>query len=207
MLRLRRPRSLLHTLRRAAAVVLALVALILALRPTPTPVSGDAGPTAVPVVVAATDLPPGTVLTEAHLALARLPPDAAPAGAAANPGGLTGETLAGAVRAGEPITDVRLTASVLTAALPDGSVAVPVRLADLAVAAAVRAGDRVDVLATAENADVAEVVAAAALVLLAPSGPDDPTTGALWLATAPEVAARLAAASTRSTLTVSLVPA
>ena len=82
--------------------------------------------------------------------------------------------------------------------------AAPVRLADLAIAAQVHAGDRVDVLATAEGAPVAEVAAPAALVLLAPEGADD---GVLWLAATPEVAARLAAASTGATLTVSLVGA
>lgn len=205
MFRLRRPRSVLHALRRAAAVLLALVALALALRPAPGHEVREPGPTALPLVVAASDLPAGTVLAEEHLTLARLPPDAVPAGTSSRPAALAGETLAAAVRAGEPITDVRLTTSVLTGVLPDGFVATPVRLADLAVASHVLAGDRVDVLATPEGAEVAEVLAASALVLLAPHGDAD-AVGVLWLATTPEVAARLAATSTRTTLTVSLVP-
>lgn len=205
MFRLRRPRSVLHALRRAAAVLLALVALALALQAEPGQGVGEREPAARPLVVAAADLPAGTVLTEAHLALARLPPDAVPSGTSNRPAAVAGETLAAAVRSGEPITDVRLTRSVLTGVLPDGYVATPVRLADLAVASQVLAGDRVDVLATREGAEVAEVLAAGALVLLAPNGADD-AAGVLWLASTPEVAARLAAASTRTTLTVSLVP-
>jgi pilus assembly protein CpaB len=207
MLRPRRPRSLPHALRRLAAAVLAGLALVLAVRPAPPPAAADAEQDVVPVVVAADDLAPGTVLTEQHLAVARLPPDAVPAGVAAEPGSLAGRSLAGAVRSGEPITDVRLAGSALTAALPAGQVAAPVRLADVAVAAQLRAGDRVDVLATVEGAEVAAVVAPAALVLLAPGAVDSADDGALWLAASPEVAARLAAASTRATLTVSLVGA
>ena len=156
MIRLRRPRSIPHLVRRVLATVLAVVALVVAV----------------------------------------------PDGVAEKPDELVGRALAGALRAGEPITDVRLVGPGLTSMLTGGQQAVPVRLADLAVAATLRAGDRVDVLATTEGADVAEVVASAALVLVAPSGADD---GAVWLAATPETAAHLAAAMTRATITVSLV--
>ena len=112
------------------------------------------------------------------------------------------------MRAGEPVTDVRLVGAGLTALLPDGQVAAPVRLADLAVAALVRAGDRVDVLATPPEAATAEVVAGSTLVLATPGtgtdGGQDPAGGLLLLAVDPATAARLAAASTTATLTVSL---
>jgi Flp pilus assembly protein CpaB len=84
-------------------------------------------------------------------------------------------------------------------------VAAPVRLADAGVAGLVRTGDRVDVLATAPGAPEAAVVAGRALVLAASSAPDDPG-GVLVLAVDPATAARLAAATTTSTLTVSLAP-
>jgi pilus assembly protein CpaB len=172
----RRPRFPLHTARRAAAVLLAVVALVLAARPDPPPSTQHAADAA--VAVAATDLPPGTV-------------------------------LAGPVRAGEPVTDVRLVGAGLTALLPDGQVAAPVRLADLAVAALVRAGDRVDVLATTPDSGTAEVVAASALVLAVPGeGADDRDTavGLLLLAVDGATAARLAASATTATLTLSLPP-
>jgi pilus assembly protein CpaB len=203
MLRLRRPRSLVHTVRRAAAGLLAVAALALALRPEPVAVPG--GPVTVRVVVAGVDLPAGTVLADQHLAVARLPAEAVPAGVQPRPDGLLGRVLAGAVRAGEPLTDARLVGPGLTALLPPGQVAAPVRLADLAVAGLVRTGDRVDVLAAPPDAEQAEVVAAGALVLAAPGSEQaDPAAGLLLLAVDSATAARLAAASTTATLTVSL---
>lgn len=187
------------------AVLLAVAALLLALRPSP----GAARPPAtVGVAVAAADLPPGSLLTAADLTLARLPPDVVPSGVVDDPGVLVGRVVTGGVRAGEPLTDVRLVGSGLTALLPHGQVAAPVRLADLAVAGLVGTGDRVDVLATTPDAPAAEVIAADALVLSAPSvaagAQADPGAGLLLLAVDPATATRLAAASTAATLTVSL---
>jgi pilus assembly protein CpaB len=158
------------------------------------------------VVVAATDLPPGTVLAGSDLSVARLPPEFLPAGVAAEPPELVGRVLASPVRAGEPVTDVRLVGAGLTTLLPDGQVAAPVRLADLAVAALVRTGDRVDVLATAPDAGTAEIVAASALVLAVPRGEQDAAEGLLLLAVDGDTAARLAATATSATLTLSLPP-
>ncbi|TQN37592.1 Flp pilus assembly protein CpaB [Blastococcus colisei] len=204
----RRPRFPLHTARRAAAVLLAVLALVLAVRPEAP--SGAAQPRAgTAVTVAAADLPPGTVLTASDLTVARFPDELLPAGVAADPSALVGRVLAGAVRAAEPVTDVRLVGAGLTALLPEGQVAAPVRLADLAVAALVSAGDRVDVLATSPESGTAEVAAASALVLATPgSGADgqDPAAGLLLLAVDGPTAAHLAAASTTATLTVSLPP-
>jgi Flp pilus assembly protein CpaB len=200
--RLRRPRFPLHTARQVLAAVLGLVALVLTLRPSPAPPHTAA---TVPVTVAAADLAPGSALTSGGLRVVRFPAGLAPSGGVADPAELVGRVLAGGVRAGEPLTDVRLVGAGLTAQLPPGQVAAPVRLADLAVAGLVRTGDRVDVLATPPDAVTAEVVAAGALVLTAPAGADsDPTAGLLLLAVDPATATRLAAASTASTLTVSL---
>ena len=119
------------------------------LRPPPRGRPADAA-----VAVAATDLPAGTVARAGpDLAVARLPPELVPRRGRR---GARRSWWAGCwparVRAGEPVTDVRLVGAGLTALLPDGQVAAPVRLADLAVAALVRTGDRVDVLATAPDA-------------------------------------------------------
>lgn len=211
MFRFRRPRHPIHALRRALAGLLAAVALLLALHVPRGPVA-PRGPVTVPVVVAAGDLSPGTVLTGPQLVIARLPRDAAPAGSSADARRLIGRRLAAAVRAREPLTDVRLVGAGLTALLPAGLVAAPVRLADLAVAVLVSPGDRVDVLATPSGADSAAVVAGSALVLATPAraGPSADTAGGeagvLLVAVDPPTAARLAAASTTSTVTVSLAP-
>jgi Flp pilus assembly protein CpaB len=202
MPRFRRPRSLAHTGRQVLAGLLALGALVLAARPDAAP---PAPPRTVAVAVAVHDLAAGAVLTSADLAIARYPPALAPDGATATAPPLVGGVLAAAVRAGEPVTDVRLVGAGLTALLDPGQVAAPVRLADAGVAGLVRTGDRVDVLATAPGAPEAAVVAGRALVLAASSAPDDPG-GVLVLAVDPATAARLAAATTTSTLTVSLAP-
>jgi pilus assembly protein CpaB len=209
VIRLRRPRSPVHTLRRALAALLAVGALVLALR---SPPPADAGVATAPVVVAAADLATGTSLTAGDLKVSLLPVDTAPAGRAEDPAPLIGRRLAAAVRAGEPVTDVRLVGPGLTSGLPDGQVAAPVRLADLAVTALVRAGDHVDVLATAPDAPTAEVVATHVLVLAASGGPAEDAgsapedAGLLVLAVDENTAARLAAVATTATLTVSLPP-
>jgi pilus assembly protein CpaB len=201
----RRPRSPVHTARRIAAVVLAAGALFLALRPA-APAASAGTPDLVAVAVSSRDLPAGTVLDAADLAVARYPPDAVPAGAATSPEPLLRRVLAAGVRAREPVTDARLVGAGLTALLPHGQVAAPVRLADLAVAGLVRTGDRVDVLAVLPDAAAAEVVAGDALVLAATGTDEEATAGLLLIAVDAETAARLAAAATTATLTVNLPP-
>jgi Flp pilus assembly protein CpaB len=191
--------------------MLAVAALILALRPEPAPADA-AQPASVPVAVAAADLPSGTVLTSSDLLTVRLPLDLVPSGSSGEPDALVGRSLAGSVRAGEPLTDVRLVGAGLTALLAPDQVAAPVRLADLAVAALVRTGDRVDVLATPPDGGAAHVVAPDALVLASggsarasPAGnADDPAAGLLLMAVDQPTAALLAAAAASSTLTVTL---
>jgi pilus assembly protein CpaB len=201
-----------HLLRQVAAGLLVGLALVLALRPSPP--TGLPAVRTVPVVVAAGDLPAGTVLAAADLTLVDLPAPLAPDGAGRQPAGLTGQVLAGPVRRGEPVTDVRVVGPALWSQVPAGQVAAPVRLADLAVATLLRPGDRVDVLASSAEAGAAEVVAAGALVLSTPPGADpaeratSPPDGAglLVLAVAPETARLLAGVATTSSLTVTLGP-
>ncbi|SDF13319.1 Flp pilus assembly protein CpaB [Blastococcus fimeti] len=204
MPRLRRPRSPAVLARRIAAVLLAVTAVALALRPGPP--AGAAAPEAVPVVIAARSLDAGRALGADDLALSNYPAATAPAGVVADPDLLIGRVLAGAVRPGEPLTDARMVGPGLTAQLPEGQVAAPVRLADLAVAALVRTGDRVDVLATAPGAAEAELLASGVRVLAAGGSGEDPAAGLLLVAVDTPTAARLAAAATSSTLTVSLPP-
>jgi pilus assembly protein CpaB len=196
-----------HLLRQVAAGVLACLALLLALRPPPPAVGALDAAATVPVVVAAADLPAGAVLGTGDLVVARLPADAAPAGVVTDPPQLAGAVLASPLRTGEPVTDVRVVGPGLWSAVPAGQVAAPVRLADLAVATLLRAGDRVDVLAAGEGPD-AQVVAAGALVLTAPSPPAEEGApapdGLLVLAVPPDTAGRLAVSAASATLTVTL---
>ncbi|SHN71004.1 Flp pilus assembly protein CpaB [Geodermatophilus obscurus] len=200
MVRLRRPRRPLHTARQVLAALLVAAALVLALRPAPAPARA---PAPVPVVVAVADLAPGAVLAAEDVAVAAYPPALRPTGTVADPADIVGRALTGGVRSGEPLTDAGLVGAGLTDRLGTGQVAAPVRPADLAVTSLVRPGDRVDVLATSPGAARADVVAAGAPVLATPGQEDD---GLLLVAVDADTAARLAAAATTATLTLSLPP-
>ena len=194
----------------------------------PTPVPGRL------VLTAARDLAAGTALTAADLAPVTLPRALVPTGALATDGAALGRLLAGPVRRGEPLTDVRLLgASLLGAGGVRGLVGAPVRLADGAVAGLLHAGDHVVVLAAATSEaggaaaagavggssttppsgptagagthPAAVVVAAAALVLAVPGAGGDGDGSLVLLAVPPLTAARLAAAAITSRLSVTML--
>ncbi|MFL6139613.1 MAG: SAF domain-containing protein [Frankiaceae bacterium] len=208
----RRHRGPLSALLAAAAVLAALSAL----RP--------AAPATVAVLTAAHRLPAGEVLAARDVATARLPPSVVPDGALRPGDRVVGRALAGPVRRGEPLTDVRLAGAALLAAAPprrspgspDGAslpagdtVAAPVRIADQGAVALVRAGDRIDVLATPpDGAGPAVVVAGDVLVLATPrDGPDAAAAdGALVLVeTSRQGASELARAAVGDRLSLTLL--
>ena len=102
------------------------------------------------VLVAAADLDAQRPLRTADVSTVSLPPDAVPDGALRPGDAVDGRLLAGPVRRGEPLTDVRLVGPGLLSAL-GAAVAAPVRVADAGEAALVRPGDRVDVLAASTD--------------------------------------------------------
>jgi pilus assembly protein CpaB len=189
----RRHRGLLAGGLVAAAVAVALPTL------APTP------PATVQVLAAAHDLGPGVRLTSSDVILLSVPRSLAPQGVLTSTGQVVGQAVAGRVRRGEPLTDVRLLGAGLVS--DARMVAAPVRLADPATAALLHAGDRVDVLATPTEAAgeaVARTIAADLRVLAVPAADD--TDGALVvLAATPEVASRLAGAAVRSRLSVTVL--
>lgn len=185
-----RHRVLLASGLAAAAVASGLSAVA----PTPAPT--------VSVLTAAHDLTAGTELGPQDLAVAAVPAALVPAGALTDVTAVAGRLVAGPVRRGEPLTDVRLLGAAL---LPPGSgVAVPVRLAEPATGALVRPGDSVDVLAASpEGAQSAQVVASRVAVLSVPVLGDAAGEGALLVVAASRpVAARLAAAAVTARLSI-----
>jgi pilus assembly protein CpaB len=194
-------------LRRAAAFLLALLALALALRP-------PAAASRSPVLVATRDLPSGTALASADLAVATWPGELVPAGALHAPADADGRVLAGAARSGEPITDVRLAGPDATGRLAGrpGDAAVPVRLADPEVARLLGPGSRVDVVTLAPEGDRPVVLAADAAVLTvvaaeadASAGPGSGSRGRLVLVALPRAdAARVASAALSEQVAVTL---
>jgi pilus assembly protein CpaB len=149
--------------RRAATALLtglAVLCAVSAVRP--------AAPPSVVVLAAARDLAPGVALALPDLARVALPAAAVPTGALRPGAAVLGRLVAGPVRRGEPLTDVRLLGPPLVAAVAGGAdaVAVPVRFADAGAVALLHPGDRIDVLATPAD------TAARPDPLAAPRAPD-----------------------------------
>lgn len=214
-----RLRSLLHTrgwprtmaLRRLVAVALVVLAGALALRPAGAREAEQAD-----VVVAAKDMAPGSLLSRADVSIRQLPAAVIPSGALTNRATAVGRVLATPIRAGEPLTDIRLVGpadTALTTGDPNAAT-VPVRLADPDVADLLRPGIRVDVVTLdpdhqsdpvlAENATVVTVrETAGSSGGVAGSGQNQ--AGRLVLVALPrQLATRLAAASLRQPVTVTL---
>ncbi|MGW4634751.1 SAF domain-containing protein [Nocardia sp. NPDC004415] len=192
--------------RRVLAALLAVTALVLFVR-------GDPGAQRHDVVVAAHDLAPGRLLTAEDLRVDQHESRALPSGSVADTAALLGATLTGAMRAGEPFTDLRVVGPRLAAAAAGSADAriVPIRLADPAVAEVLRAGDRVDVVGVEDAgapgaARPARTLATDAAVLLV-TATGERRSGAervVLVALAHEYAAAVAGASLRTALTVVL---
>ncbi len=146
--------------RRLIAALLLGVAAAVALRSLAPPPPATAA-----MLVAARDLPAGQALRAGDLATVRIPPGAVPDGAAADP---VGRRLAAPLRAGEPVTDVRLVGPDLGTAQPAGTTTVPVRLSDAGQVALLTAGDRISLLGTDPQAGSTRMLARDATVLAVP---------------------------------------
>ncbi|CAM2806783.1 SAF domain-containing protein [Saccharomonospora xinjiangensis] len=145
----------LTLLRRALAAALLLVAAALAATP------GAGGEKVLPTLVTARDVSSGSALSISDVRLVDMDADSRPDGALTDPAQAVHRRLAGAARAGEPITDVRLVGS---NSGPPGHTTVPLRLADPGIADLLSPGTRVDVVVPAET-DEAEVLARSATVV------------------------------------------
>lgn len=162
------------------------------------------------MLTAARDIDGGTTLVGGDLVVVALPLEAVPTGAIGSSADAVGRAVASPVRAGEVLTDVRLVGPALVAGLTEGLVATPVRVADSGTAGLVRPGDRVDVLATPVSQDSAgqptRTVASNVVVVAVPSTGDSGfVDGALLvLATSPDEAAALAAATVTDRLSFTL---
>jgi Flp pilus assembly protein CpaB len=160
-------------------------------------------PVQVPVLVAARDLPSGAVLSGDDVRTVGFAPDSVPDGAVTDP---AGRTLAAPLRAGEPLTDVRLVGPSLTDGYP-GLAAVPVRLPDAAMADLLAVGDRVDLVSADPQGGDAVVVATDVPVLALPAGDGEVSATGLpgrlvVVGAEPDDVARIADASVRTFLTV-----
>ncbi|MCU1602253.1 MAG: hypothetical protein JWO22_2962 [Frankiales bacterium] len=174
----------------AAAVAFALPTLA----PAPAPT--------VQALAAAHDLRPGVRLQASDLVTVDVPRSLAPQGILTTRSQAVGRAVAGRVRRGETLTDVRLLGAGLVG--ESGLVAAPVRLADPATASLLHAGDRVDVLATPSQGAVSATTVAEDLEVLALPATDDTDGALVVLGATPAVAARLAGAAVASRLSVTV---
>ena len=126
-------------------------------------------PPRIDVLVAARDLPAGTVLGHRDLTPVPFAPGSVPDDLATS---TAGRTLAAPVRRGEPVTDVRLVGPGLADGHP-GLTAVPVRLPDAGMVGLLAAGDRIDLVAADPQGSGARVVATGVPVLAVPRAPTD----------------------------------
>ena len=197
----------------AAAVAFALEAIA----PEPAP--------STEILVAASNLAPGTRLEAGHLTTIAWPTTLVPPGAIGTLTDAVGRTLSGAIGEGEALTALRLVGPALAATLVEGGrVAAPVRLADADATSLLQPGDRIDLVAAsagsadpvsgATGAAAARVVAAAATVVAVPHSTDGNsligsagTSGGalLVVAVTPSEALALAQASVLGPLSVILV--
>jgi pilus assembly protein CpaB len=179
-------------IRRLVAAGLVVLAAFLALRPNPADEA--------PMVVAASDLAPGTALSMKDVELVRAPPALVPTGALTEASTAVGQILTGAAAEGEPITSKRLLGKEnirLVSGLPDAS-AVPVRLPDSGIADLLAPGARVDIISPDRK-----VLASSATVLLV--RPTSSTQSRLAIVALPhDTAATVAATSLTQELAVTL---
>jgi Flp pilus assembly protein CpaB len=160
------------------------------------------------VVVASRDLAAGTVIEPDHVRSVGMPTAIVPAGTASDARQLVGETVAGPVRAGEPLTDRRVVADSLLAGYPAGSVAAPVRVTDADVVALIQVGDRVDVYAADPRTEQAArlIVVDAPVVSVPATGDSSSQGGLVVLAVDASDAALLAASADGEVVSLVLRP-
>ncbi|MBY6677557.1 flagella basal body P-ring formation protein FlgA [Rhodococcus sp. BP-332] len=196
------PRLRSPAARRIVAAALVGLAVVSAYRTDPSR-------TEVPVVVTATDVAPGTSLTAADVTLTRVDLSLLADGTLRSVDDAVGRTVAGPVRSGEALTDVRLLGPRLASAtLPSGDARiVPIRLADPELAQLLRAGDVVDVVRAApDDTSPSGVIAESATVVMvsAPGSGVSRRDQLVLVALRADDASAVAAASLSDALTVLL---
>lgn len=193
--------------RHLLALSLLIVAAVIAIRPASDAALGQGSAPSAPVLVAAHDLAAGHTIAVGDTVLGYWPEPLVPRGAVRADTAI-GHVLAGAMRSGEVLTDVRLLGSGLAVGLAPGFSAAPVRLVDPAVVALLRTGDRVNLYALpAESAGQPAMPLATSVAVLAvlPGGDRYVTDGGvIVVAVAEAVAAQLLAAAYTTAIAATL---
>ena len=175
-------------LRRILTAVL-LAAAVYAVTTVLAPTPPDPGPL---VVVAASDLAVGEEITAEMVRTVRMPASLVPDGALSDPEPAHGSVTTAPLRAGEVLTDLRISPHGPLEGLDPELVLAHLPLTDPHLSAILQPGTRVDALATVDGAVLADDI------LVVQRVPGDDATGArqsFLVAVTPSQAARLAAAA------------
>jgi Flp pilus assembly protein CpaB len=165
--------------------------------------SGDTRGAGHPLLVAAHDLAVGTQLSAADVLLRTWPDELRPPGAFSSSAALAGRRLVGAMRAGEAITETRLSGPGIAAGLSPMLRAVPVQITSGA-AGLLHPGEFVDLLvgdppdAAGDVSTAAHLLAEAVPVLAVTSAPGGADSFGIVVAVDATTALKLAAVSGRS---------
>ena len=186
----RRGGRLPRTLRRVLAVALIVAAGVIALSPQP-PTGGD------PVVALTRDLPIGTRLDAQDVQIVHT--QQVPDGAVRDPALILGRELAGAVRRGEVVTDVRLAEPVGPDPGPN-RVAVPVRPADPAIVELLGPCMHVAVISVGEAGEATVLAIDAVVLVITPAPERGNSDRPIVLAVPTESADRIVAAALVGTI-------
>lgn len=202
------------TVRKITALVLALLGIALLFR-------GDPDSDPIRVVTATRDVTSGQIVTNNDLGISEFTADQLPEGTVTDIGDVIGRTVAGPIRRGEIVTDVRTVGPRLARESigTDDARIVPVRLADAAVSDMLRSGDVVDVLtvgtetvaavgtdtpnsSTSDNIPKVLASGAVVVVVTAKESGRNQQEQVVMLALPTEAATRVAAASLVNAITV-----
>lgn len=177
-----------HRVRRWGAAALAAVAGFVGV--TALSPRGAAAP-GLPTVVAARDLPAGSVLSEDDLVIEPVPRRHRPDTATATPAALAGRVLTSPVSAREVVTETRVQGAGMLSGQPPGTVAMSVPVLDPG-STGVAAGSRVDLYGTGTGELVARDTTVLAMRADEPSGWAASATTSLTVALDPSTASRVA---------------
>jgi len=191
-------RGLLRRHRRIVAALLAAVCVLIIM-------GGRSGADPmVDLVTAAQDIPAGTTLSEADLAVTPVPVALTTSGSYEQPGLLVGKIITTPLLAGELITTTRVLGT--RPQTQPGEVLVPVRLADSGAAGLLAPGDIVSIIAASVDGQ-ARIIARNARVVaqpIPPAGFTSQSGSLVLLAVSRDEAVELAAVSIQRALTAVL---
>lgn len=130
----------------------------------------NAPPATVPTVVSTSDVPAGGLVSSTDLQVVGWPADSRPAPAASSVEAIVGRRASAPIRAGEPLTELRVVGQSLLAEVGPDRVAIALAEDSLAGSGLIRPGDLVNLVGQTDAGPRTLVTAAQVLTLHDPTG-------------------------------------